>query len=96
MKKFLWLLVFIPFISKAQDSTKVNISNPHATIYTHLYFLQDDTYEPVKASKTILGFSQEIAIQKAIKLKKILDGKGLYVDLIKSLKVQTIMIPLDM
>ncbi len=80
MKKFLWLLVFIPFISKAQDSTKVNISNPHATIYTHLYFLQDDTYEPVKASKTILGFSQEIAIQKAIKLKKILDGKGLYVD----------------
>lgn len=80
MKKFLWLLVFIPFLSKAQDSTKVNISNPHATIYTHLYFLQDDTYEPVKASKTILGFSQEIAIQKAIKLKKILDGKGLYVD----------------
>jgi MscS family membrane protein len=80
MKKFLWLFLFIPFISSAQDSTRVNINNPHATIYTHLYFLQEDSYQPVKAAKTILGFSDEIAIQKAIKLKKVLDGKGLYVD----------------
>ena len=80
MKKILWLFVLIPFISNAQDSIQVDISNPYATIYTHLYFLQEDSYEPQKAAKTILGFSEDIAMQKAIKLKKILDGKGLFVD----------------
>ncbi|MDA9339582.1 mechanosensitive ion channel family protein [Polaribacter sp.] len=80
MKKFLWLFFFIPFISNAQDSTRVDISNPYATIYTHLFFLQEDSYQPQKAAKTIIGYSDKVAIQKAIKLKKILDGKGLFVD----------------
>ena len=80
MKKFLWLFFFIPFISTAQDSTQVDISNPYATIYTHLFFLQDDSYEPQKAAKTIIGYTDKVAMQKAIKLKKILDGKGLFVD----------------
>ena len=80
MKKFLWLFFFIPFISTAQDSTQVDICNPYATIYTHLFFLQDDSYEPQKAAKTIIGYTDKVAMQKAIKLKKILDGKGLFVD----------------
>ena len=80
MKKFLWLFLFIPFATSAQDSTKVDLSNPYATIYTHLFFLQEDSYQPKKAAKTILGYPEKIATQKAIKLKKILDGKGLYVD----------------
>lgn len=80
MKKFLWFLLFLPLFSMAQDSIRVDISNPHATIYTHLYFLQSDSYEPKKAAKTILGLSEEKAIEKAIKIKQVLDGKGLYVD----------------
>ncbi|MGB0879902.1 MAG: mechanosensitive ion channel family protein [Polaribacter sp.] len=80
MKQFLWLLFFIPFFITAQDSIRVDLSNPNATIYTHLYFLQSDSYQPKKAAKTILGFKEEIAIKKAIKIKKILDGKGLFVD----------------
>jgi len=80
MKNLCWLLVFVPFLSNAQDSTRVDLRNPYATIYTHLYFLQEDSYEPSKSAKTILGFSDEIAIEKAVKLKKILDGKGLFVD----------------
>ena len=80
MKKFLWLFFLIPFISSAQDSTRVDISNPYATIYTHLFFLQEDSYQPEKAAKTISGYTDKVAILKAIKLKKILDGKGLFVD----------------
>jgi MscS family membrane protein len=80
MKKFVWLLLFIPFFTNAQDSIRVDLSNPHAAIYTHLYFLQSDSYEPKKAAKTILGLEDELAIKKAIKIKQILDGKGLFVD----------------
>ena len=80
MKKLLWLLFFIPFFTTAQDSTYVDLSNPNATIYTHLYFLQSDSYQPKKAAKTILGLEEEIAVKKAIKIKQVLDGKGLFVD----------------
>lgn len=87
MKKLIFLLVVFPLFISAQeqekDSVKVDLSNPHATIYTHLYFLQSDSYEPKKAAKTVVGLSEEKAIQKAIKIKQVLDGKGLYVDLNK-------------
>ncbi|OIP48128.1 MAG: mechanosensitive ion channel protein MscS [Flavobacteriaceae bacterium CG2_30_31_66] len=80
MKKIIFLFFFISLNAKAQETIKVDLSNPNATIYTHLYFLQDDTYEPAKAAKTMFGLTSKIAIDKAIKLKKILDGKGLFVD----------------
>ncbi len=83
MKRFLWLLLLVPLFTTAQDSIRVDMSNPHATVYTHLYFLQSDSYEPKKAAKTIIGLSEEKAIQKAIKIKQVLDGKGLYVDVNK-------------
>ncbi|WP_299670321.1 mechanosensitive ion channel family protein [uncultured Polaribacter sp.] len=84
MRKIFLLLFFIPFAVSAQkDSTIVNLSNPHATFFTHLYFLQPDSYQPKKSAKTIFGLSEKEAIKKAIKIKKILDGKGLYVDLDK-------------
>lgn len=79
-------VAFILFISfnfgYAQSKTKVDLSNPNATIYTHLFFLQEDedSYSPEKAAKTIFGLKGDEAIEKAIKLKKILDGKGLKVD----------------
>ena len=83
MKKFFWLLLFISFFANAQDSIRVDLSNPHAAIYTHLYFLQSDSYEPKKAAKTIFGLEEKKAIQKAIKIKQVLDGKGLFVDVNK-------------
>ena len=83
MKKFLWLLFFIPFFTSAQDSTRVDLTSPNAAIYTHLYFLQSDSYQPKKAAKTILGLKEAVAIKKAIKIKQVLDGKGLFVDLNK-------------
>ncbi|MDB4205167.1 mechanosensitive ion channel family protein [Polaribacter sp.] len=81
MRKLLCLLFLVSFIANAQkDSVNVDLSNPHATLYTHLYFLQSDSYQPKKSAKTILGISEKEAVKKAIKIKKILDGKGLIVD----------------
>ena len=80
MKRFFWILLFVSYFSNAQDSIRVDMSNPHATVYTHLYFLQSDSYQPKKAAKTILGLSEKKAIEKAIKIKQVLDGKGLFVD----------------
>lgn len=84
MKNFIWIFLVFPFLSFAQtiqkDSVRVDLSNPNATIYTHLYFLQSDSYQPKKAAKTILGLSEEKAIEKAIQIKRVLDGKGLFID----------------
>ena len=80
MKNILLFFVLISSAIFAQNNVKVDLSNPNSTIYTHLYFLQEDSYHPEKAAKTIYGLEEEKAIEIAIKLKKILDGKGLKVD----------------
>lgn len=80
MKKFLILFYFLSFFINAQETVTVNLSNPKATVYTHIYFLQEDSYQPKKAAKTIFGLAEKEAIEKAIKIKKVLDGKGLYID----------------
>ena len=45
-----WLILLVSVFGFAQnkqiDSTLVNLSNPNATIYTHLHFLQPDSYQP--------------------------------------------------
>ena len=83
MKKFLYIYLIVPVMLFGQQKVDVDLKNPNATIYTHLYFLQSDSYEPEKAAKTIYGLSGTEAIDKAIKIKKILDGKGLFVDFSK-------------
>ena len=80
MKKVIWLLLLIPFFANSQENVEVDLSNPHSTIYTHLFFLQEDSYQPEKAAATILGLEEAVAVDKAIKIKKVLDGKGLFVD----------------
>jgi len=84
MKKYIIILVLLNFIlGFSQNQQKVDLSNPNATIYTHIYFLQSDSYQPEKAAETIYGLKGQEAIEKAIKLKKILDGKGLKIDFTK-------------
>ena len=75
-------MLFSIFV-QAQEKVQVDLSNPNSTVYTHLYFLQPDTYQPEKAGKTIQGFSDKVAAEKAIRLKQVLDGKGLFVDFSK-------------
>lgn len=64
----------------AQDF-QPDLSNPYNAVKTHLYFLQSDHYETSKAALPFEDNSEDQAdaIQNAIKLKQILDGKGLYV-----------------
>ncbi len=84
MKKTVLIFTLLTsFFVFSQNDVQVDLSNPNATIYTHLYFLQPDSYYPKKAAKTIYGLEEKEAITKAIKLKKIFDGKGLKVDFSK-------------
>lgn len=79
-KVLLLFLVSLSGVISAQDSTYVNLKNPHATLYTHLYYLQSDSYEPEKSAKSILPKATKDPIKTAVRLKKILDGKGLFID----------------
>jgi len=72
---FLSLLGF----SQKQLETKVQLNSPYATVYTHLHYLQKETYRPDLAAQTIYGLKGKTAEQKAVKLKKVLDGRGLFV-----------------
>ncbi|MEN8187188.1 MAG: mechanosensitive ion channel family protein [Bacteroidota bacterium] len=80
MKKLIFLFLLVSGYVFAQGTVKVDLSNPNATLYTHLYFLQDGSYEPTKAAATIKGLRQADAIEKSIKIKQIIDGRGLNVD----------------
>ena len=83
MKKIYLFFLLLSSTLIAQNKVKVDLSNPSSTIYTHLYFLQSDSYEPSKAAQTIYGVEGDEAEEIAIKLKQILDGKGLKVDFSK-------------
>lgn len=83
MKKLVLLLLLTSFLGFGQSEKKVNLSNPNATIYTHIYFLMPDSYDVNKSAATIRGIPREEARQKVIKLKEILDGNGLRVDFTK-------------
>lgn len=83
MKKLLLFFLVLSTSLIAQEKVKVDLSNPNSTIYTHLYFLQSDSYEPENAAAVIYGFEGKEAQKIAIKIKKVLDGKGLRVDFSK-------------
>ncbi len=83
MKKLSFLLILVTSLSFGQSQKKVDLSNPNATIYTHIYFLMPDSYDVDKSAATFRGIPREEAREKAIKLKEILDGNGLRVDFTK-------------
>jgi len=80
MKRILVLFLLISSVTFAQQRAEVDLSNPKATVYTHIYFLQSDSYEPEKSAATIYGKESDEAVDIAIKIKRVLDGKGLVVD----------------
>ncbi|SHH37046.1 mechanosensitive ion channel family protein [Wenyingzhuangia marina] len=82
MKKIyiLLCLISVSLFAQTPDETKIDLSSPYKTIYTHLHFLQPETYNEEKAAKTIYGETAEKSIDIALKIKQVLDGKGLRVD----------------
>jgi MscS family membrane protein len=88
MKKNWHLNVFfiflaIPLLGSENDSLQVALGNPYQAIFTHLNNLQDNNFNPGLAGEAFLqpGISREEAREAAIKLKHILDGEGIYIDL---------------
>ncbi len=67
----------------AQDSVEVSLENPYQAVYTHLYYLQDNNYYPDVAARAFLqeGVTREQAREAAIKLKQILDGSGIFIEM---------------
>ncbi|MEL6987842.1 MAG: hypothetical protein AAGK97_08430, partial [Bacteroidota bacterium] len=66
--------------AQLNKAPEITLSNPYNTMYVHLHYLQEASYEPSKAAETIYPDSDSLAaIDHAIKLKQILDAKGLYV-----------------
>jgi len=80
MKKLFLFFVLISSSILAQTNVKVDLRNPNATLYTHLYFLQPDSYNITKAATTIKGLSNKEAYRKVKKIKEVLDGNGLKVN----------------
>ena len=82
MKICYLLLSLISFSLFAQNAEepKVDVSSPYTTIYTHLHFLQPESYDQAKAAKVVYGKSEEEAIDIVLKIKQVLDGKGLKID----------------
>lgn len=80
---FLFLCAGIVTSAGAQDQDSVNLSNPYQTIQSFLYFLQEDHFKPDLAARTLHPeeVSPKRAEELAIKLKQVLDGSGIYIDM---------------
>ncbi len=71
-------LIFLSNLLVSQDSIPIN--NPYAVLYNHLAELQDDNYNPESSALSFYpGKSLQERIKAAKMLKRIYDGKGLYV-----------------
>lgn len=61
-----------------------DLSSPNGAMYNHLYYLQKDTYNPKKSARSLdYRLRDKQNIDRAIQLKQIYDGKGLYVSMSK-------------
>lgn len=87
-QKFLGLLFpFFSLMAFGQNQQtvlqQVDLTSPYGTIYTHLYFLQNDNYQPELAAQVFRYQKSDSleAIKVAKRLKQIYDAQGLFVDI---------------
>ncbi|MEM1217543.1 MAG: mechanosensitive ion channel family protein [Bacteroidota bacterium] len=85
MKKILLLSLMAalsPILLSGQDAPTPSFVNPYNTAFVHLYYLQDETFEPEIAARALnVKADSSTTSQLAIQLKQIYDGLGLYVQL---------------
>ncbi|MEZ5040710.1 MAG: mechanosensitive ion channel family protein [Saprospiraceae bacterium] len=76
-------MVILPFslLSQKGESLAIQLDNPYNTMYVHLHYLQQATYVPDSAARALYGLNDNLELKKrrAVQLKQVLDGKGLYV-----------------
>ncbi len=78
----LCFLVFLPFFLFAQKSElALARQTPSQTMYWHLHYLQPESYLPDSAALALnpVGIDSLQRRKRAIQLKQVLDGKGIYV-----------------
>ncbi len=73
-------LILLLLASTAVKAQIVDLSTPRSTIFTHLDNLKPEHYHPEASAKTIYGLPLEEAQKKAIRLKYIYEGKGVFID----------------
>lgn len=78
-------LLLLGFKAQAQEEplTAANLTTPYLAVKTHLQFLEEDTYKPNQAAKVFRsqGRKESERKQLAIRLKQILDGEGIFIDI---------------
>jgi MscS family membrane protein len=78
------VLLLIATVAGAQDEplSYANLSSPYFAVKTHLHFLEEDTYKPQQAAKVFRsqGRKESERKQLALRLKQILNGEGIYID----------------
>ena len=86
MKRIIFLsfiinLLFVPVYADTPiEEGKFSLQSPSHTTYSFLYYLQQDSFEPEKAAKTLYPVTTEQNKEElAINLKQVLDGRGLFV-----------------
>lgn len=86
-KLLCFLFLFFSLIASGQNqrsiAEKVDLTSPYGTVYTHLYFLQNDSYRPQLAAQVFRNQNLDSleAIKIAKRLKQIYDAQGLFVDI---------------
>lgn len=91
-KRLLFLItLLLPLCSYAQSAEQsippsLQLENPYEAAFTHLYYLQQENYQPKLAAKALYfeqGVDSISLADRAIKLKQIFDGLGLLMNLQK-------------
>ena len=88
---FSYLLALVFLFGLAQEglayqykrvAPEVALSDPHNTMYVHLYYLQPEVYRPGMAAKTFPPDIDSLdRVELALQLKEVYDGQGLFVRL---------------
>ncbi len=93
MKRILVLLLIVfswVHVFGQNDSTKnkegllYQLNSPFQTIFTHLKYTQDENYQPEIAAEVFHSVDvndRALAQSYAIKLKRVLDGKGVFIEM---------------
>ncbi len=79
MKRFLFFILSVGWMWSV-FSQHTDLSTPRSTVYTHLENLKPSNYHPEISARTLYGVSGEEAVDKAMKLKYIYEGRGLRID----------------
>ena len=81
MRFFILGLLSIAFLPLQAQNSYVDLSNPQGTVRTHLDNLQPENYNDSLAALPFITEGRKLEDAKlfAVKLKRVLDGKGIYV-----------------